>query len=182
MACTCEKVFILKVHCHAIRWFLRHFVVGTNNGGRASFQTKRAQQVCCLLIMVLYIVLCGKINTTAPERLRVLNMLNDCQTNTAQDRSVELCKPVLNSMNFHHCSGQTCLFVFTFLIISQTQLRQRDEWLCKGKLTTDWCSDVDRSRSSEQVKKKSAAKACDSLAGAAASSLLAAIFDRKKST
>ena len=38
----------LKVHCHAIQWFLRHFVVGKNNGGRSSFQAKRAQQVSCL--------------------------------------------------------------------------------------------------------------------------------------
>ena len=31
--------------------FLRHFVVGKNNGGRASFQAKRAQQVSCLSII-----------------------------------------------------------------------------------------------------------------------------------
>ena len=80
--------------------FLGHFVVGKNNGGHVSFQTKHAQQVSCLSVVVVYIVLCSEIYTTAPERSR---MLNDCRTKTTQDRSVELCKPVLDSMNFHHC-------------------------------------------------------------------------------
>ena len=77
--------------------FLRHFVVGKNNGGCVSFQTKRAQQVSCLSIVEGYIVLGCEIYTTAPERLRVLN---DRRTKTTQDRSVELCKPVLDSTNF----------------------------------------------------------------------------------
>ena len=37
------------------------FCCGENNGGRASFQAKRAQQVSCLAIIVVYIVLCSKI-------------------------------------------------------------------------------------------------------------------------
>ena len=77
--------------------FLRHFVVGKNNGGRVSFQTKHAQQVSCLSIIIVYIVLCSEIYTTAPERLQALC---DRRTNTAQDRSVELCKPVLDTRNF----------------------------------------------------------------------------------
>ena len=77
--------------------FLRHFVEGKNNGGRVSFQTKRAQQVSCLSIIIVYIVLCSEIYTTAPERLQALR---DRRTNTAQDRSVELCKPVLDTRNF----------------------------------------------------------------------------------
>ena len=58
------------------------------------------QQVPGLSIVVVYIVLCSEINTTAPERSRVLNMLNDRRTKTTQDRSVKLCTPVLDSMNF----------------------------------------------------------------------------------
>ena len=45
--------------------FLRHFVVGKNNGGRASFQAKRAQLASCLSFIVVYIVLCSEINATA---------------------------------------------------------------------------------------------------------------------
>ena len=57
--------------------FLRHFVVGKNNGGRASFQAKRAQQVSCLSIIVVYIVLCSKIYATAPESLASLERSSD---------------------------------------------------------------------------------------------------------
>ena len=92
--------------------FLRHFVVRKNNGGRASFQTKRAQQVSCLSIIVVYIVLCSGI---------------------------------------HKC---------TWKIASLERSSDQDSW-----------------RSI-----RGAAKACFSLASAVASSLLAAIFDRKKST
>ena len=49
--------------------FLRHFVVGENNGGRLSFQAKRAQQVSCLSIIIVNIVLCSEIYATAPESL-----------------------------------------------------------------------------------------------------------------
>ena len=48
--------------------FLEPFCCGENNGGRALFQTKRAQQVPCMLLVVVYIVLCSEVYTTAPEK------------------------------------------------------------------------------------------------------------------
>ena len=56
---------------------------------------------------------------------------------------------------------------------------KREEWLCKGNWLILRCRAKLALRTGE---KKIAAKACDSLVGAAASNLLAAIFDRKKST
>ena len=59
----------LKVHCHAIQWFLSHFVVGKNNGGLAFFQTKRAQKVLCMPLIVVYIVLCSEVYYTTQLHL-----------------------------------------------------------------------------------------------------------------
>ena len=146
-----------------------------NNGGRVSFQTKRAQQVSCVSIVVVHIVLCSEIYTTAPERSRVLN---DRRTNTAQDRSVELCKPVLDSMNFSPLLMGKLAFHFLDHISKPNFVRERGLTL-QGQLT-DTPTSINREAPNRW--KKIAAKACDSLVGTAASSLLAAIFDRKKST
>ena len=51
---------------------------------------------------------------------RVLKDLRTKSGNTTQDRSVELRKPVLVFMSFPIFHGRTCLFVFTFLILSQS--------------------------------------------------------------
>ena len=48
-----------------------------DNGGRASFQAKRAQQVSCLSMIVVYIVLCSEIYATAPESLASLERSSD---------------------------------------------------------------------------------------------------------
>ena len=56
---------------------LRHFFVWKNNGGRASFQAKRAQLVSCLSIVIVYIVLCSEIYATAPESLASLERSSD---------------------------------------------------------------------------------------------------------
>ena len=74
--------------------------------------------------------------------------------------------------------GQTRLFVLPFLISSQSPTST----LCERGMTLagDWYSDVDRLRSSQFEEQKSLTHACNSLAGARASGLLAVIFDRKK--
>ena len=100
--------------------FLRHFVVGKNNGGCASFQTKRAQQVSCLSIIVVYIVLCSKIYATAPESLKDRDSWTIVGPRQLKfDPWSSTLKPVLDSMILSPFSGQICLFVFTFLIISR---------------------------------------------------------------
>ena len=133
---------------------LRHFVVGKYIGGRASFQAKRAQQVSCLSIIVVYIVLCSKIYATAPERSRDLN---DRRTKSARN-----C-PWRSASLFHHELFPNFIGKLGFARV------------------TDWYPDVNRSRTSELVQKISPARACFSLAGVVVSSLLAAIFDRKVS-
>ena len=52
----------LKVHCHATQWIFAQFGVGKNNGGCVSLQTKRAQQVPCLSIIVVHLVLYSEIH------------------------------------------------------------------------------------------------------------------------
>ena len=79
--CSIQKLLFLKgaLSRYSVI-FLRHFVVGKNNGGRASFQAKRAQQVSCLSIIVVYIVLCSEIYATAPET---------CESLTSLERSLD---------------------------------------------------------------------------------------------
>ena len=50
------------MHCHALQWFFAQFGVGKNNGGCVSLQTKRAQQVSCLSIIVVHLVLYSEIH------------------------------------------------------------------------------------------------------------------------
>ena len=151
--------------------------MGKNNGGRASFQAKRAQQVSCLSIIVVYIVLCSEIYATAPESLASLERSSD------QDNSRSIRGAPQACFDFHEFSPffmGKLVFCFHFLDLIKKPIfvQERNDFA----RVTDSYPDVDLSRSSKLVKKKSAAKACFSLAGAAASSLLAAIFDRKKST
>ena len=141
----------LKVHCHAIQWFFAPFCCGEKNGGRASFQAKRAQQVSCLSIIVVYIVLymCSEIYTTARESLASLE--RSCwprQLKINPSRS----KPVLVSMNFPYFSWANLSFCFHFLdlISKPIFVRERNDFA----RVTDWYPDVDWSRSSKLVKKK----------------------------
>ena len=98
------------IFCAILLW-------GKMNGGRASFQAKRAQQVSCLSIIKVYIVLyvCSEIYATAPESLGSLERSSDQLSKTTQNRSVELRKPVLVSMNFPHFSSANLSFCFHFL-------------------------------------------------------------------
>ena len=106
----------------------------------------------CLSIVLVYIVLCSEKYTTTPETW-VKNRwtsLNDRRTKTPQNRSVGLCKPVLDSMN---CSpllmGNLVLSLSWSCLEAQPRPRERNDFA----RASDWYFDVDQSRSSEQVKK-----------------------------
>ena len=58
------------------------------NGCRAPFQAKRVQQVSCLSIIVVYIVLCCEIYATAPESLVRLERSSD-QDNSRSIRGAQ---------------------------------------------------------------------------------------------
>ena len=112
--------------------FLRHFVVG-KNGGRASFQAKRAQQVSCLSIIVVYIVLCSEIRNCTWKISSLEPFESSDQDNSRSIRGAP--QPCFGVHEFSPIFyGQTCLFVFTFLIISQSPTSSGEEWLCKS----DW--------------------------------------------
>ena len=117
----------LQVHCHPIHWFLfAPFYSGRNDGGRKSFQAKHTQQVSCLLIIVVYIVLCSELYTTAPESLASLERSSE-QDNSRSIR--ELRKPVLISMKLPYISGAN----LSFTAISSERWRgnqDRAEALC----------------------------------------------------
>ena len=109
--------------------------MGKNNGGHASFQAKRAQQVSCLSIIVVYIVLCSEKHATQ-RHLKASRVLNDLRTKTTQDRSVELRKPVLVSINFPHFSWANLSFCFHFLdLISKPIFVQERNDFAR---VTDW--------------------------------------------
>ena len=141
----------------------------------AVYLSKRAQQVSFLSIA------CSEIYTTAPERSRVLNHWW-CERSLDQDNSRSFRVALQACFGFHEfftiVDGQTCHF--TFLVISQSPTSTgREEWLCKG----NWL--ILRRRSIAKLwtgEKKLRPRPGDSLVGAATLSLLAAIFDRKKST
>ena len=108
--------------------FLRHFVVGKNNGGRASFQAKRAQQVSCLSIIVVYIVLVAKY-TTAPESLATLERSSDQYNSRSIRGAPQACFGFHEFSPFFH--GQACLFVFTFKFLDLTSkpiVRERNDF------------------------------------------------------
>ena len=104
--------------------FLRNFVVEKNNGGRVSFQTKRAQQVSWLSIVVVYIVLCSEIDTAAPERLRA-----DQHSSRSIGGALQAC------FGLHHEFFTIVQGKLVFLLSLKAQLRPRDKWLCKGQVT-----------------------------------------------
>ena len=85
--------------------------------------------MCCLSIIVVYIVLCSEIHTAAPERSR---LFNDRRTKKSQ---VKIHPWSSACFGFHQfftiVDGQTLLS--TFLIMSQSPTSsKREEWLCKG--------------------------------------------------
>ena len=157
------------------------FCCGEKNGGQAFFQTKRVQQVPCLLLIVLYIVLCSDVYTSAPERSWGLN---DRRTKAAQDRSVDLRKPVLDSRHFFFLPlFMSAIAGLSSLCSHLDQFSKPDVVREKNDFACDWL--IFRRRSIAKLRtsrKKCAANACNLLAGATALSPLTAIFDRKKST
>ena len=163
--------------------FLRYFVVGKNNGGCASFQVKRAQQVSCLSITVVYIVLyvSSEIYAIAPESLASLQRSSD------QDKSRSIRGGPQACFGFHKMISinawwsalsretQSCetipasvkLFRFPWIFpFSWTNLSfcfhfldliSKPIFVWKRNdfaRVTDWYPDVDWSRSSTLVKKK----------------------------
>ena len=136
---------------------------------------------CMLLIVVhMYVVLCSEVYTTAPERSWGLN---NHRTKAAQDQTVELCKSVLDFRHFcHSCPPLLGNIVFSFALswsVLKSQLRAREERLCMD----NWLKIRRRSIAklgTWRKKVRPIIAVCNSLAGAAASSLLVAIFDRKK--
>ena len=76
--------------------------------------------------------------------------LNDRRTKTTQNLSVELCKPVLDSMNSSPLlMGKLVLSLSWSYLKAQLRPRERNDFA----RATDWYFDVDQSRSLKQVKK-----------------------------
>ena len=127
------------MHCHAIQWFFAPFCCGKNNGGRASFQTKRAQQVSCLSIVVGYIVLCSEKKHNYTWKIASLQHVErSSDQDSSWSRSIrgalQACFASLFWIPwvFHHCSKQTFLFILLSWSYLKAQLRPREDWLCKG--------------------------------------------------
>ena len=81
---------------------------------------------------------------------KIVSALKDRRTKTAQDRSVELRKPVLDSVNFSPFFMGKLVFLFHFLdhISKPNFVREQNDFA----IATDWYFDVDRPQSSEHVK------------------------------
>ena len=128
--------------------FLRHFVVGKNNGGRVSFQTKFAQQVSCLSIVVVYIVLCS-------EMYNCTRKIASLEPSADQDNSRSISGALQACFVFHDIFSPLLMRKLVFSLswsYLKSQLRPKEG--NDFARATDWYSDVDQSRSSEQVKKK----------------------------
>ena len=115
-----KYITCLKVHCHAIGGdFLRHFVVGKINGGHASFQTKRAQQVSCLSIIVVYI--CFSLCTLCCVAKYTQMRLKDRESWTiVGPRHLKIdpwsaARLFWIPRTFHHCSWANLSFCFHFV-------------------------------------------------------------------
>ena len=81
--------------------------------------------------VAVYIVLCGEVCTSAPERSLCLN---EKRSKTAQDRSVELCVFWIPGI-FYHCSCSPLPGnIVSLLALSWSVLKARfyakEEWLC----------------------------------------------------
>ena len=136
---TCT-VTLFSDFCVILLW-------GKNNGGRASFQTKRAQQVLCMSIIVVYIVLCSEIHNCTWK-------IASLERSSDQDSSRSIRGALQACFGFHEfftiVQGKLVCFNFLDHISKPNFVRERNDFA----RVTDWCSDVDRSRSSEQVKEK----------------------------
>ena len=105
---------------------------GKNNGGCASLQTKRAQQVSCLSIIVVHLVLYCEIHKCTWK-------ITSLERSSDQECSRSIRGALQAGFGFHEfftiVQGKV-VFLFSlswsYLKAQLRPWRDRDEWLCKG--------------------------------------------------
>ena len=154
--------------------------MGKNNSDRAFFQTKRAQQVPCVPLIVVCIVLRREVYYTTQLTSKIARI----ERSTEQDSSRPFRGTVKSCFGFqafffYHFHVRHCWATSTFCLHLLDQFSMLHFVRENGDFAwTDTSMSIDCKAS--YLTTKSAANACNSLAGAVASSLLVAIFDRKK--
>ena len=105
--------------------------MGKNNSGRVSFQTKFAQQVSCLSIVVVYIVLCS-------EMYNCTRKIANLEPSADQDNSRSISGALQACFGFHdffhHCWWENLSFHFLDHISNPNFVRERGMTL-QGLLT-----------------------------------------------